>query len=157
MSCVTKLLFPGAKVSRYQQSSIRGVSVLTLLFVLQNFHFATEACLFFVITNAPQRFCRHLIFRPCLAEPRKNSRLLKYFAQQPILLFSSRSHNFFFFPPSLASQFFRIRQTTNRALCISSFWQALKVLTNDSLIQRKTGGGEGETDKNNRLPQPWGA
>lgn len=57
----------------------------------------------------------------------------------------------------LASQFFWIRQTTHGILCISSFWQALKALTNDSLIQRKTEGGEGEADKNNGLPQLWGA
>ena len=47
----------------------------------------------------------------------------------------------------LATQFFWIRQTTHGILCIGSSWQALKALTNDSLIQRKTEGGEGETDK----------
>lgn len=95
--------------------------------------------------------------------PTLSSRAAKKFSTVKVLrpttnlaVFLSVPQLFFFFP-SLASQFFWIRQTTNRALCISSFWQALKVLTNDSLIQRKTGGGEGETDKNNRLPQPWGA
>lgn len=47
----------------------------------------------------------------------------------------------------LATQFFWIRQTTHGILCIGSSWQALKALTNDSLIQRKTEGGEGEADK----------
>lgn len=55
------------------------------------------------------------------------------------------------------SIFLRIRQTTNGALCLGSFWQPLKTLTNDSLIQRKTLGGEGETGKNNGLPWPRGA
>lgn len=49
------------------------------------------------------------------------------------------------YPPEPASQFFRIRQTANCALCIASLWQALKALTNDSLIRRKAGGVEGET------------
>lgn len=48
-------------------------------------------------------------------------------------------------PPEPASQFFRIRQTANCELCIASPWQALKALTNDSLIRRKAGGVEGET------------
>lgn len=155
---MTKLLFLGATllVRLGAEQHLRGFCAYPA-FCSSELSFCNEGCLFVVITNAPQRFHRHLIFRPCLAEPRKKFSTVKVLRLTTNLAVFLLVPQLFFSFPSLASQFFWIRQTTNRALCISSFWQALKVLTNDSLIQRKTGGGEGETDKNNRLPQPWGA
>lgn len=95
--------------------------------------------------------------RPYLAQSQRN------IALHCIAPKSKKVHSLSWSPMSyssslyLATQFFWIRQTTHGILCISSFWQALKALTNDSLIQRKTEGGEGEADKNNGLPQLWGA
>lgn len=128
---------------------------------LVRFHVATKLACFFYISQSAAALSP-LVFSPLVLSPLFSKATKKFYTVnalyqcqfiQLLSPFLTRP----LFSLYLATQYFWIRWTTNHFLCISSLWQALKALTNDSLIQRKTVGGEGEADKNNRLPQLWGA
>lgn len=85
----------------------------------------------------------------CLSQSQRNCTVIVLYQNHKkvnCLSLSSMSYSFLV-------NFSELDKTTHGILCISSSWQALKALTNYSLIQKKTEGGEGEADKNNGLAQ----